>query len=204
MLKNLSQYLKTEAGRLLQYILGAAVLIAIALMWQMFLPIRSVPACAPDKAVFMFDISWFCAFRAEETLVKLAVLLIVLRAVVNPIVAVLMGFANERAMLRDQQLQDDMNDSNARVNAWAALAMGWVILMTPYTYWTNYLANVLLRLPLTFLWAVFFSGLLVRHQLGIKTVLGYVTTFRLPKNEAVAIWTGAALVLAGWLVVNVH
>lgn len=202
-MNRISKYFRTDSGRLLQYLLMAVVMLIVALMWQMLLPIKSVASCRPAEPKVMFDLTWFCGFEGWEVLVKVAVVLIVLRFWVNPIAAVLMGFANQMDMLRDQQNQDDMNDSNTRLNAWAALAMGWVVIMTPYTVLPNYLANLLFRLPMTFIWAVILTAVLVRYQLGIKNMMGYVSNFRLPKNEAAAVWTGVACLLAAWLVVSI-
>lgn len=202
-MNRISKYLRTDFGRLLQYLLMAVVMVGLALMWQRFLPIEKEPSCLPDKPKVMFELAWFCGFEGWNVLIKVGIMLIALSFWVNPIVAVLMGFANQMDMLRDQQNQDDMNDSNSRLNAWAVLAMGWVVIMTPYTVLPNYLANLMFRLPMTFIWAVILTTVLVRYQLGIKNMVSYVTNFRLPKNEAAAIWTGVACLLAAWLVVSI-
>lgn len=178
-------------------------MIAAGLFVQQYLPLRSVGACATDP-ISMFDITWSCGFPILEGLAKVVLLLVTVRFLVNPVTATLMGFTNSKKMLQDQQLADDSNDSLAWVNAFAVLAIGWVVFMTPYTVPVNYAANLLVRLPQVYLWAILFTGIFSRFQLGIKTISAFVTNFRAGHTEAAAIWTIVSMLLAAWLVVGVR
>lgn len=184
-------------------ILIALGMIAVGLFVQQYLPLRTVSACVTNP-VTMFDVTWSCGFPIVEGLAKVALLLVIVRFLINPVTAVLMGFANNSNMLKDQQLADDSNDSVAWVNAFAVLAIGWVVFMTPYTVFWNYGANLLVRLPQVYLWAILFTAVFSRFQLGIKTISRYVENFRAGHTEAAAIWTIVSMVLAAWLVVGVR
>lgn len=183
--------------------LVALGMIAVGLFAQQYLPLRTVSACVTDP-VTMFDVTWSCGFPIVEGLAKVALLLVIVRFLINPVTAALMGFANDRKMLQDQQLTDDSNDSSALVNAFAVAAVGWVVFMTPYTVFWNYSANLLVRLPQVYLWAILFTAVFSRFQLGIKSISHYVENFRAGHTEAAAIWTIVSMLLAAWLVVGVR
>ena len=181
----------------------ALALIAVGLFAQQYLPLRSVSSCATSP-VTMFDITWACGFPILEGLAKVVLLLAVVRFFVNPVTASLIGFANNSKLLKEQQLADDSNDSVAWVNAFAVLAIGWVVFMTPYTVLPNYAANLLVRLPQFYLWALLFTAVFSRFQLGMKSITTYVENFRAGHTEAAAIWTIVSMLLAAWLVVGVR